>query len=119
MKKVFFSQRFHDKSEEDIFEERDILKTYFKDHLGVEVELLDQYHIEAPLFAPPTYNWAQDLLMLGESDLVVFCHDWEKALGCQMEMLTCKKYDIPYMILPKITLWGKVMRDLENLRGGC
>lgn len=104
MKKIFFSQRFHDKTEEDIFEERDALKEYFKEILGVEVEIMDQYHVEPPKGSVETYNWAMDLLMLGEADLIVFCHDWEEALGCQMEI----------MIIPQIPLYGKVLRLLRD-----
>lgn len=103
MKNIFFSQHSQDKSKEDVFKERDILKTYFKERLGVDVEILNQYHIEPPKDAVPTYNWAVDLLMLGETDLVVFCHDWEESIDCQMEMLACKKYEFQFMILPKIT----------------
>ena len=122
MKKVFFSQRFHDKDEEDIFEEREALRQYFDVKLGMKVDIIDQYHIEPPKDAVPTYNWSQDLLLLGEADLIVFCHDWEEALGCQMEMLACKKYELPFMIIPEIQLYGKALRALEKYnktRGGC
>lgn len=100
MKKIFFSQRFHGKTESEIFDERYILREYLKNLIGEEIEIIDQYHLEAPKDAPYTWNWSQDLLLLGKADLVVFCKDWEEALGCQVEMLACKKYVIPYMIVP-------------------
>lgn len=96
--KVFYSQRFHGKTEEQIFEEREDLSDYLR-YLGMEAEIIDQYHLKAPEGAPITWNWSQDLLLLGESDLVVFCPDWEEALGCQMEMLACRKYEFPRLIL--------------------
>lgn len=103
MKKIFFSQRFHNKLNYQIYEERKAVQKYFKDHLGVDVEILDQYSLEPDGIdadIPVTWHWSQDLLLLGKADLVVFCKDWEEGLGCQVEMLTCKKYEIPYMIVP-------------------
>ena len=100
MKKIFFSQRFHGKSERVVFEERARVRKYLEWLLETKIEIIDQYHLEAPNSAPPTWNWSQDLLLLGKADLVVFSHDWETALGCQVEMLACEKYKIPHMIIP-------------------
>lgn len=102
MTKIFYSQRFHDKTEEEIYEERSTVKVWIEKVLKTEVEIFDQYKLKASDDDPVTWNWAQDLLLLGQADLAVFCNDWEKSLGCQMEMLACRKYKILYVIMPKL-----------------
>lgn len=99
--KVFFSQRFHGKTEEEIFKERDAVKEYLERRLDTEVEILDQYHLTPSKNDPVTWNWTQDLLLLGTADMIVFANDYEEALGCQMEMLAVRMNGLQFIVLPK------------------
>lgn len=48
MKRLFISQPFTGKTEEEIFEIRKKVEKFVVDFIGEEVEVIDQYHQDAP-----------------------------------------------------------------------
>lgn len=111
MVKVFFSQPFHGRSEEEIFEKRRKTLEFLIELLDhpSDITIIDQYHQEIPEdvkthLGDKANVWylSQDLLMMAEADLVVFDNDWESSIGCFIEMKTCRKYGFKYLVLPKL-----------------
>lgn len=97
MKKVFISQPFKGRTEEEVFRERDELVKIVKDTFGEEFEVIDQYHQTAPENANRFFYLSNDLLMMGEVDLIVFSPFWREANGCRIEHKLAELYDLPYI----------------------
>lgn len=107
MLKIFYSQPFHGKTEEEIFNERERVRDYLArllDHPTIKI--IDQYHQWLPNDVKErlrdksdVWYMSQDLLKMAEADLVVFANDWFTSSGCTIEMKTCKKYGYNYIVL--------------------
>lgn len=85
MKKLFISQPFSGRTEEEIFEERVKIQRKVEDIQKEEFEVIDQYHQWAPEGASRFYYLSQDILMMDEADLIAFSPDWKVAKGCRVE----------------------------------
>lgn len=108
MKKVFLSQPFSKRTEEDIFRERKYVKMLAEKVLKDEVEIIDQYHQELVKGQPRGWLMINDLIKILEADYVIFAPGWKKSSGCRMEMEFCKKYAIQYV---QVT-WLEKMQEL-------
>lgn len=92
--KVFISQKMNGLTELEILNQReraiDILKVIYK---GEEIEVLDTvFNLEEGTH--PLVYLGKSIEVLSEADVAFFCKDWEKARGCLIEMMCCKKYGI-------------------------
>lgn len=101
--KVFISQPMKDKTDKEIWEERDRaieqLKTLFQK--DKELIILDSFVLED---VPENSNeglWylSKSISILSESDMAVFLPNWESARGCIIEHLCADAYGIKTMCL--------------------
>lgn len=95
MKQLFVSQPYGDRSKEDILEERAQIVAWVEQILGVKFEPMRQYERITPEGAPRFYHLSQDLLLMGEADLIAFAPDWKSAGGCQIEHALATQYKLP------------------------
>ena len=92
--KVFISQKMNGLTELEILNQReraiDLLKTIYKNE---EIEVLDTiFKLEEGTH--PLVYLGKSIEVLSEADVAFFCNGWEKARGCVIEMMCCKKYGI-------------------------
>ena len=104
---IFVSQPMNGRLEEDVMLERDLYVKAFFNKQGLTIRTLstviDNYHkLNAPANASRLWYLADSLRQMSEADVVIFVPGWRKAKGCKVEMLCCKLYDIPYVIMKKI-----------------
>ena len=85
MKKLFISQPFSGRTEEDVFEERAKIQRKVEEIQKEEFVVIDQYHQIAPEGAGRFYYLSQDILLMDEADLIAFSPDWKLAKGCRIE----------------------------------
>lgn len=94
---VFVSQPFIWYDLDEIFELRNQVIQFLVDE-GVlkegEFDIITQYDEDTE--HKQFEHLANDILMIGTADLVVFVPGWEKARECRVEMTLCKAYGIPY-----------------------
>ena len=76
MKKLFISQPFSGRTEEEVFEERAKIQRKVEEIQKEEFVVIDQYHQIAPEGAGRFYCLSQDILMMDEADLIAFSPDW-------------------------------------------
>jgi hypothetical protein len=106
MKKLFISQPFSSKTEEEVFEIReralDELENIF--HIKVsEYEIIDNYHHpEISGKINRLTHLGRSIQQLGDASLVYFIGEWRDAKGCGVEMEICNRYCIPYIIGPSV-----------------
>lgn len=85
MKKLFISQPFSGRTEEEIFEERAKILSKVEAVYKEKFSVIDQYHQTAPDDAGRFYYLSQDILMMDEADLIAFSPNWGSAKGCRIE----------------------------------
>lgn len=99
MKRLFISQPFHGRGEEEIFRERENIEKIVRGIVDDDIEVIDQYHQDAPEDANRLFFLGNSIKLMGTADIVCFVDNWETAKGCAVEMKVCKKYNIPHIIL--------------------
>lgn len=85
MKKLFISQPFSERTEEEVFEERAKIQRKVEEIQKEEFEVIDQYHQTAPEGAGRFYYLSQDILMMDKADVIAFSPNWKIAKGCRVE----------------------------------
>lgn len=85
MKTLFVSQPFKGRTEEEVFEQRRLIKEKIEELIKEECLVIDQYHQTAPEGAGRFYYLSQDILMMDDADIVAFSPDWMMAKGCRVE----------------------------------
>lgn len=85
MKKLFISQPFSGRAEEEVFEERAKIQRKVEEIQKEDFVVIDQYHQTAPEGAGRFYYLSQDILMMDEVDLIAFSPNWRSAKGCRVE----------------------------------
>lgn len=99
--KVFFSQPFHNRTEEEIFAERRALVDWIERTWLTPVDIVDQYHQVRNDSLSKTLIMAQDILLMGMCDVILFHPDWHMSTGCKIEMDVANKYLLNWYILRK------------------
>lgn len=97
--KIFISQPFHGKTEEEVMGVRNaILVNFAKQYrYGIEeIQVIDNW--TAPEDKPRMWYLGRAIQMMSEADVVVFSCDYRYAKGCKIEFEVCKEYGIPYLI---------------------
>ena len=94
MKKLFISQPMRDKTDEEIKIERKRAIDYVKKEINEDIEVIDSFFESAPHDAKPLWFLGKSLELLSNADIAVFCKDWDKYRGCQIENICCSKYNI-------------------------
>lgn len=85
MKKLFISQPMKGKSDEDILAERQKAIKSAEAKIGEEVEVIDSFFQEAPVYAKPLWFLGKSLELLAGADVAYFAPGWEEARGCKIE----------------------------------
>ena len=98
MKRLFISQPFTGKTEEEVFVIRKTIEKSITELIG-EVEVIDQYHQDAPPNPGRLFYLGNSIKLMGSADIVCFSSDWKDAPGCRVEMSVCLEYGIPHMII--------------------
>lgn len=93
-RKVFISLPMRGLTDDEIKER---IRSLYS-HVSKKYELIDTFWTETPP-NPDNMLWylGKSIQALGEADLVVFAWDWAVAPGCQVEMVACRAYGIPYV----------------------
>ena len=99
--KLFVSQPMHDRSEEEILAEREVLLAYVKSlRKEDDIELIDSFFQETPEGGNiPLAYLAKSIALLAQADLVIFANGWENARGCRVEHLCAEAYHVDYINL--------------------
>lgn len=96
MKRLFISQPMQNKTEEQIYIEREIAISEAQRILGEELEVIDSYckHVT---FAGnrPLFLLGKALEQMATADVAYFVPGYEKARGCRVERLCALEYKIP------------------------
>lgn len=102
MKKVFISQPFSGRTEEEIFKQRGEIISYLKSVISdEELYVFDQYHqTEAPPESGSLYYLGNDIHMMSLADLIVFSSDWHSAHGCRVERFVAQEYGFAMIEVP-------------------
>lgn len=95
MKKVFISQPMRGLTDEEILQQREILKNKIGDILEEEVLILPSFFEEfEPKGNIPVAYLGKSITLMAEADVVYFGGDWKSARGCKIEYEVAKEYDI-------------------------
>lgn len=127
MKKVFISQPFSGRTEEEIFKQRGEIISYLKSVIGdEELYVFDQYHqTEAPSESGSLFYLGNDIHMMSLADIIVFSSDWESAHGCKVERFVAREYgfmtiDVPNKPISGIEFeWSDEEEDPELYNSGA
>lgn len=92
---VFISQPMRDKTDKQIETERiaainDIHKRLTKD--GSKFVIVDSFFKDAPHDTTPLWFLGESIKLLGTTDVVYFCKDWQKYNGCIIEHECAVRY---------------------------
>ena len=95
MKKVFISQPMRGLTDEEIMQQREILKNKIADILEEEVLILPSFFKEfEPKGNIPVAYLGKSISLMAEADVVYFGGDWKRARGCKIEYEVAKEYGI-------------------------
>lgn len=95
MKKVFISQPMDGKTNDEIFEERDIALLEIKQKINDDVKLIDSFCNEE---LTPLEYLAYSIKCLSKADIAYFAKGWQDNQRCLIEHRCAMQYDI-YVIL--------------------
>ena len=96
MFKVFISQPMRGRSDEEIIQERKEVEKFAQQKFNdKQVIIIDSFIKDAPTIEHPLWYLGKSLEYLSEADAAIFAPSWQKARGCQIELLACLFYDIP------------------------
>ena len=103
-KRVFIAQPMDGIDDDEIIKSRKLITKYvenlFPDNL---IEVVDQFHIppaELPssdLKNPRINMLGRSIRFLADVDLVIFYGDFLHSKGCNVELVVCKEYNIPFI----------------------
>lgn len=91
MKKLFISQPMEDRTDEEIFIEREKAINEAKSILGEEVEVIDSY-TDAPM--NPLGYLGYSITCLSRADIAYFSKGWQDYRGCDIEHRCAVDYGI-------------------------
>lgn len=91
MKRLFISQPMVDRTDEEIFAERETAIVKAKNVLGEDVEVIDSYCREN---RTPLGYLAFSIKKLAEADVVYFGKGWQDYRGCRIEHICAVDYGI-------------------------
>ena len=95
MKKVFISQPMRGLSDEEIMQQREILKNKIADILEEEVLILPSFFEGfEPKGNIPVAYLGKSISLMAEADIVYFGDDWRNARGCKIEYEVAIAYGI-------------------------
>lgn len=94
MKKLFISQPMKGKTDEEILKERKKAISLAKLIINEDVEVIDSFFQNAPIYANPLWFLGKSLELLSTADVAYFCDEWYNYRGCCMEHNACLHYNI-------------------------
>ena len=94
MKKLFISQPMKGKTNEEIEAERAKAVEEAKAVLNDDVEVIDSFFKDAPVYARPLWFLGKSIELLSVADAAYFAKDWDKYRGCKIEHSCAVEYGI-------------------------
>lgn len=95
MKRIFISQPMKDKTDEQIFKERERAVSAVKEKFnGEDAEVIDSFFQSAPHDAKPLWFLGKSLELLSTADVAYFIGEWKNYRGCKIENTCAKEYGI-------------------------
>lgn len=113
MKKLFISQPMVDRTDDEIFKERETAISEARKILGEDIEVIDSYCREE---CTPLGYLAYSIKKLSEADVAYFGKGWQDSRGCKIEHECALQYGIKILLSefdPHKTVIGK------RLDAGC
>lgn len=95
MKKLFISQPMVDKTDEEIFIERDKAINAVKQELGEDIVLVDSFCVDV---LTPLGYLAYSIKCLSESDVAYFAPGWQDYRGCKIEHECALQYGMKIIL---------------------
>lgn len=97
--RLFISQPFTGKTEEEIFKQREeVVATVQEVYKGATtIEVIDQYHQECDVDRR-LHHLAESIKLMDSADLVYFTKDWKDAPGCRIEHAIAVEYGFHILI---------------------
>ena len=96
--KVFISQPMNGKTDEEIKQEREKVKTFLnKKFYYCDIEIIDSFFENAPHDAKPAWYLGESIKLLSTADLFYLAKNWEDTRGCRIERQVAFDYGIPIM----------------------
>lgn len=92
MKKLFISQPMADRTDEEIFKEREKAIAEAEKLLGEEVEVIDSF---TEVNMNPLGYLGYSITCLSKADVAYFARGWQDCRGCLIEHRCACDYDIP------------------------
>ena len=90
--RLFISQPFTGKTEEEIFNQREEVVAAVKEiYKGATIEVIDQYHQECDVDRR-LHHLAESIKLMDSADLIYFTSDWKSAPGCRIEYAIATEY---------------------------
>ena len=93
MRSVFLSVPMNGKTDDEIKDELDYLKT----HLRPEDVAVDNF-IEKPANSERLYCLAEAIKKIGECDAIILHPNWRSSKGCRIEYRVAIEYGIPIIL---------------------
>ncbi len=94
--KVYISQPYAFKSDEEIVKVRENIIKQLHDYLK-DVEVLDSVIQKEQTFG--LKQLSQSILVLSDADAIIFAPGWEKSRGCRIEHTIAEEFNIPIINL--------------------
>lgn len=94
MKKLFISQPMRNKTDEQIFLERENAIREAEEMLGEAVETIETFYTDMPPDAKPLEYLGRSICDLAKADVAYFAEGWQDARGCKIEHKCAKEYGI-------------------------
>lgn len=94
--KVYISQPYAFKSDEEIVKVRENIIKQLHDYLK-DVEVLDSVIQKEQTFG--LKQLSQSILVLSDADAIIFAPGWEKSRGCRIEHTIAQEFNIPIINL--------------------
>lgn len=94
--KVYISQPYAFKSDEEIVKVREDIIKQLHDYLK-DVEVLDSVIQKEQTFG--LKQLSQSILVLSDADAIIFAPGWEKSRGCRIEHTIAQEFNIPIINL--------------------
>ena len=95
--KIFISQPMRNKTNVEIFKERDKIMNELQKQFGLDTEFLfsiKHLDVENNINNIPVYHLSKAIELLSKADLAYFAKGWTNARGCLIEHQICNDYNI-------------------------
>ena len=108
MTKIFISQPFSGRPEEEVMKRQDEIVMKLKGVIPDDIYIIDQYHQDEPsvelgcgsanIIHERLWYLGNSIKLMSVADIIVFSSDYKKAPGCRAEMYIAQSYGLNIMM---------------------